>query len=281
MKKRLIAILCCLSLILLCACANTDEAGENISLNDQGAVTSEEKVEGEMNQSSEKTDDVLLPPIEESEPAPAPEPELNISLGAENIEILGITPAQLAGMNREDLRKAFKSATGLDDAAIDRYEGELTNTDPDKYSSISYDYDEREDEVNIKVFDNALVHDPKTSYAEIHLSNFPSIQCIFWGEELDGIYISGVNLTKDMTIDEILEMLDADTIREIGEPYTAVSYSVRGDVKSIDGRIYSNLILQVTDNKVDVDFKEDGKEYCYSYIFEDGKLNGLQISIYN
>ena len=277
MRKKLIAILLCVSMIALCACGKN--AANDVSSDDKTASKSD-------NEQLEKE----LQDIINSIPTPTPTPEPahpNITFGSEDFRILGLSIDDIAEMSNEDVKEAFKAATGADDDAINMGYGELENTNPEKYSHISFEYSENTDETEIQVRDHAPDKNPYSSYAAIYLYNFDnsrSFDALLWSTEFDEKYISGLELSNEMTKDDIYKMLDFDTLKELaGDDYYEDEYQIQmnlRDVITADGTLYNSLyFIQSTQGTI-VEVITEKYRYQYSYSYKDDKLDRFGVSVY-
>ncbi len=286
MKKKLIAIILCASMLALCACG-TGGAKEASSVNASSKEQTSEDTTAGMTEGrlKQKEIDDLYNELTSATPTPAPK-EPKITFGSENFRILGLSIDDLAEMSNEDVKEAFKEATGADDDAISMGYGELENTDPEKYSSITFDYSENGSETEIQVRDHALDKNPHSSYAAIYLHGYDSsrsFDALLWATEFDGKYISGLDLTNEMTKDDIYKMLDFETLKEIaGDDYYEDEYQIQmslKDIKTADGKTFKSLYFIQMSDQTCLDIYTEDYNYSYSYSYKDDKLERFGVSI--
>ena len=143
--------------------------------------------------------------------------------------------------------------------------------------------------MEIQVRDHSLDKNPYSSYATIYLdADKRNFDALLWATEFDGKYISGLELSNEMTMDDILKMLDFDTLKELaGDNYYEDEYQIQLQVKDVknaetDSQYkYLTLFQQKSVSSITVEISAENCQYTYTYNFKDDKLDRFGVSIYH
>jgi hypothetical protein len=204
---------------------------------------------------------------------------LTINFGVEDMSICGITLDMMKTMTPEQLVEKVKETPGV--LVTDKPYLELKNTDPKKYEKIHCSISDQSDQAIFRLHYDQI----ESSFAGARLfarqeaKYGAMIQVDFAEQPFNDAYISGTNLSRQTTREEICSLLKLDDIQRIGYSVPKEQldrldfhYMVDSGIQTSDGSpcpSFSVYGRADAESGIIAQYNVDEDLYSFEYVFDE------------